>query len=59
MESNMATAYTEYEIARDILKTIKRIPDWINTIDGIHKLPRLHRKKRINKKWLKKCGLWV
>lgn len=54
----MATAYTEYEIARELLKIIKQIPDWANTINKNYKPPRLHRKKRINKKWLKQWDLW-
>ena len=55
----MATAYTEYEIARELLKIIKQIPDQTTILYGALKPPRLHRKKRINKKWLKKCGLRV
>ena len=37
------------------------IPPMLEAISGAFsvKIPRLHRKKRINKKWLKKCGLWV
>ena len=55
----MATAYTEYEIARELLKIIKQIPDQTTILYGALKPPRLHRKKRINKKWLKQWDLWV